>query len=101
MSIVLSVVVGRIGFSARVFRSPTTPESKTLAKKHSQFEFIYARGRAMQFRKMARWEFNGSTHHPGRVICRCTKTCEAGSGSTHHPKRMCRGEESLSFLCTL
>jgi len=53
---------------------------------YPQFEFREDIGRPMQFRKMARWEFNGSTHHPGRVICRCTKTCEAGSGSVSHPK---------------
>jgi len=63
-----------VGWPITALQSITRPNDI-----HLQFD-LDANGRVMQFRKSARWQFYGSSHHPRRVIFGLPKT-GTGSGS--------------------
>ena len=91
---------GRAALTCRGWAAPrTNGDAPATNDSPRQFGFSGI-GRCVlkQFRSMARWEFNGSTHHPAEVILHRAKT-RTGSGSVRGRNENLAREEkaSLSF----
>jgi hypothetical protein len=67
--------VGVLVYHRQCWPASAPCNSSTLANDFQKQFALDARCRnSMQFWSMSRWEFNGSTHHPSRVIYSRAKT---------------------------